>query len=134
MNLGDVMDEISTRLDTIAGLRCFAWPNPSVAPPAAVVLYPEEYIFDATYGRGLDRLSLPVVVVVGKVSERSTRDALAAYVNGSGASSVKAVLESGTYTAFDFVRVAAVDFGERTIAGTPYQGAQFTLDIAGSGS
>lgn len=134
MNLADVMDEIAERLDTITGLRCFAYPPGSISPPAAIVSYPEDYTYDATYGRGMDRLTLPVVVVVGKVSDRSARDQMGAYVDGSGASSVKQVLESGAYTAFDTVRVTGVEFDTVPIAATDYLAATFDLDIAGSGS
>lgn len=134
MNLANVMDDISNRLDTIAGLRCFAYPPDMVQPPAAVVTYPDTYTFDETYGRGMDRMSLPVVLVVGKVSDRASRDELGAYCNGTGAASVKAVLESGTYTAFHEVRVEGIEFDVVTIAGTDYMAATFTLDIAGSGS
>lgn len=134
MNLADVMQAVSDRLDTIDGLRCFAYPPGTVSPPAAVVSYPDTYTYDETYGRGMDRLKLPVVVVVGKVSDRSARNQLGAYVDGSGAASVKAVLESGTYTAFDSVRVESVEFDVVTIAGTDYMAGLFTLDIAGSGA
>lgn len=134
MDLGDVMDEISTQLDTIADLNCFAWPVGSVKPPAAIVGYPTEYNYDATYGRGMDRLNLPVVVLVGRPVDRSTRDAIALYVNGSGASSVKAVLESGTYTAFDTVRVTGVDFDIYEEGAVKYLAAIFDLDIAGQGA
>lgn len=134
MNLAAVMDQISARLDTIADLRCFAYPPDTLQPPAAVVSYPEDYTFDETYGRGSDRLSLPVVVVVGKVSDRTTRDRLGAYVNGSGASSVKAVVESGTYTGFSSPRVTNVEFDVVEIAGTNYMAALFNLDIFGPGT
>lgn len=134
MNLAAVMQAISDRLDTIGGLRCFAYPAPKVNPPAAVVSYPDEITFDETYGRGMDQMTLPVVVVVGKVSDRAARDQIAAYCNGSGASSVKQVLESGTYTAFDVVRVTGVKFDIATIAAVDYLAAVFELDITGHGS
>jgi hypothetical protein len=128
------MDEVAVRLDTIAGLRVWAWPPGSVTPPAAVVSYPETYTFDETYGRGMDRITLPVVVVVGVPTERQTRDLLGQYCDGSGAASLKAVLESGTYTAFDTIRVVDIDFDTVTIGGVEHVAALFTLDIAGSGS
>lgn len=134
MDLGNVMDAISTRLDTITGLRCFASPPATLVPPAAVVSYPDTLAFDATYGRGMDRLDLPVVVVVGRPTDRSTRDNLSLYCDGSGASSVKAVLESGTYSAFHTVRVKDIEFDVVTIAAIDYMAAIFNLDIAGSGS
>lgn len=135
MNLANVMDEVATQLDTIDGLRVFAFPPDNLNPPAAWLAYPEGYEYDATYGRGMDRITnLGVVVVVAKVSDRSARNQVGAYVDGSGASSVKAVLEAGTYTAFHTIRVTSVIFDVLTVGGTDYLGALFTLDIAGQGS
>lgn len=134
MNLADVMDEVAARLDTIDGLRCFAQPPGKITPPGAFVDYPENIAFDATYGRGSDRMTLPVALLVGKVVDRSARDQLGAYADGSGAKSIKTVLESGTYTAFDEVTVQRVDFDPVRIAGVDYMAALFTLDIIGPGS
>lgn len=134
MDLAAVMDAVSNRLSTIAGLRCFAYPPPTLTPPAAVVSYPDSYDFDETYGRGMDRMKLPVVLVVGQVSDRSARNSLGAYCNGTGSQSVKAVLESGTYSAFQVVRVEGIEFDVVAIGGIDYTAALFTLDIAGSGS
>jgi hypothetical protein len=134
MDLAAVMQAVADRIDTISGLRCFAYPPGTVTPPAAVVSYPEAYDFDATYGRGMDRMSLPVVVAVGRPTDRSTRDLLAAYCAGTGASSIKAVVESGTYSAFHTVRVESIEFDVVPLGGTDYMAAIFTLDIAGSGS
>jgi hypothetical protein len=59
------------------------------------VNFPDEYLFDSTSGRGMDRISLFVDVLVGKVSDRAARDDLAPYCDGSGIKSVKQVLETG---------------------------------------
>ncbi|MFC0628544.1 hypothetical protein [Kribbella deserti] len=134
MDVGAVMQAVADRIDTIDNLRVYAYPPDTVNPPAAVVSYPAEYEFDATYGRGMDRISdLPVVVLIGKVSDRTSRDKVAQYVNGTGTASLKAVIESGTYTAFDTVRVASVSFDIIAVAGVEYLGATFILDIAGQG-
>jgi hypothetical protein len=71
---------------------------------------------------------------VGKAHDRSTRDRVADYCDGSGAKSIKAVVESGTYTAFDSVRVARVEFDVVTIGGIDYLAALFELDIIGDGA
>lgn len=102
MNLADVMTEIGDRLDTIAGLRVYRYPPDQVAVPAAVVTYPEDYIFDATFGRGMDTMTLPVVVMVGRVSDRKSRDLIAGYCDGAGPQSIKAVLETGDRPAVTF--------------------------------
>ncbi|MGC4942139.1 hypothetical protein [Kribbella sp. DT2] len=134
MNLGDVMDEIADSVRTITGLRVYAYPPNKIAAPAAIVTYPDTYTFDETYGRGMDRISdLPVIVLVGKVSDRASRDNVAKYVNGSGSTSIKAAVEAGAHTAFDTVRVTGVSFDVIGIGAVEYLGATFTLDIAGQG-
>lgn len=134
MNIGAVMDQVANQLDTIAGLRVFAYPPGTVVPPAAVVSYPESLTFDETYGRGMDRLTLPVVIVVGRPTERTTRDNLAAYCAGSGSSSVKAVLEAGAYSAFHMLRVVDIEFDVVRFGDVDYAAALFSVDVAGQGS
>lgn len=134
MNLANVMQAVADRLAVISGLNTFGYPVATVSPPAAIVTYPESISFDGTYRRGLDRIILPLVLVVGGVSDLSTRDAIGAYCDGSGPSSVKAVLESGSYTAFDTITVTEATFDVVSIAAVDYLAALFDLDIAGHGS
>jgi hypothetical protein len=134
MDIADVMDAVADQLSTIVGLRVHASPPGAIQPPAAVVSFPERIDFDATYGRGMDVLKLPVVLAVGRPTDRVTRDAMAGYCAGSGDTSLKAVLEDGVYTAFDTVRVASVDFDVVTIGAVDYMAAVFSLEISGSGS
>ena len=111
MRLAEVMDDVAARLRSIPAFRTvFEYPAGSVTPPAAVVSYPDVYIPHRTYNRGMDTMTLPVVVVVGRVSERGARDLLSDFVDGAGASSVIAVLESGTYTAFHELTVSKIHF------------------------
>ena len=134
MDLAAVMTEIAARLAPIAGLRVFAYPPGSLQPPAAVVTYPLDITCDATYGRGSDRMTLPVVLTVGKATERAARDELGEYCNGAGPRSVKALLESGTYDTFDDVRVTKIDFDAVSIGGLELLAAVFNLDIIGPGT
>ena len=99
-----------------------------------MVSYPDEYIPHRTYNRGMDTMTLPVVVVVGRVSERGARDLLSDFVDGAGASSVIAVLESGTYTAFHELTVSKIDFDVVRIGETDYIAALFDCDIVGRGA
>lgn len=132
MNLHSVMTELGTALTGI-GLRVHV-PGQNVSVPAAIVALPDEITYDATYGRGSDRMVIPVVVLAGLVSDRTAVKALAAYADGSGAKSVKAALDGGTYTACDSVTVAQATFDTYSIAGTEYLAALFDVDITGSGS
>lgn len=134
MNLSDVMTEVAEQLDTIAGLRVFDWPVGSAVPPFAFVDYPTSYGFDKGYARGMDQLNLPVVVAVAKVGDRTAKDRLGQYVDGSGSKSVKAVLEAGTYTSFDSLRVQSVEFDVYQLGDSKYLAATFDIDVAGQGS
>lgn len=133
MDMNDIVDELATQLGEIDGLRVHKEPTSPVNPPAAVLTFPD-ITFDATYGRGMDMLNLPLVLVVARVSDRMSGKEIRGYVSGSGDTSIKAVVEAGTYTAFDTVRVASVDFDVITIGGVDYLAATFTLEIAGTGA
>jgi hypothetical protein len=135
MNLVTVMDQVGTQLDTISGLRVTDFPPDNINPPAGYVGLPEDYEFDKTYGRGMDRINnLPVIVAVSRWPDRQAFARAAEYAAGSGAKSVKAVLEAGAYSAFHTLTVTGVVFDVLTIGGTDYLGALFTLDITGQGS
>jgi hypothetical protein len=137
MNVQEVMDEIGAKLDTITGLRVFAYAPDDVPVPAAIVGLPEDIQFDQTYGRGSDEMDVPVWVLVAVNADRSSSKELAAYLNGSGSKSVKTKLDSkanNTYTKCDTVRVTRAETGPIPYAGAIYLGAEFTVHITGSGS
>lgn len=134
MNLTSIREEIAAKLDAIDGLRAFAWPNSSTPPPVGVVMLPTRLDFDATFQRGADQLDVDVVVYVGRTDQRTSYDLISDYCAGSGASSVKAALETGTYTSFDSLRVRDVEFGVVTVAGVDYLAATFGVDLIGDGA
>lgn len=132
MNVAQVMTGIKTRLDTITGLRAFAYAPDNLAPPAAIIGLPTEYRFDLTYGRGSDSAIFPVTVVVGKVSDRASQVALAEYLDGSGAKSVKAAVEAaGVGGGADSVRVTGAEIATVTVASVEYLAATFSLEVVG---
>lgn len=136
MNLADVMDQIAAQLDTIVGLRVVAYPDGAANPPCAIMAMPSQYTFDETYGRGSDQMTVPVVVLVPGEVPRAARNALAAYCQGAGAKSVKAVLEAdgAGYTAFDSARVTGIEFDAYQIGAVTYPAAIFSIDIIGKGA
>lgn len=127
------MKAIAAQVDTIAGLRVFDHPVDTINPPTALVALPR-INFDGAYGRGMDRWELPLMLMTGKVVDRAARDAMGPYVSGSGAKSIKQVVEAGTYTAFHTVRVTGCEFDVVTFGAVDYLAATFTLDIAGAGA
>jgi hypothetical protein len=135
MIIRNVINELATRLDTITGLQVYAYPVDTVqTSPVAVFGYPERKEYDQTYGRGMDKMSLDLFVMVMKPYDRSAMNNLIGYADGSGANSVKAVLESGTYTAFDVIQVVDVEFDVIRIGSIDFATAEFTIMIAGQGA
>lgn len=134
MNLADVMDEVATAVGTIPTLRVFPYWTDRLTPPAAVVTWPDTYDYDETLARGADRVVISLLVTVGRVEQRSARDQLAQYADGSGAASVKAAVEAHTPTAYSSARVQSVEFGTVSVAAILYLSATFNIEIIGPGS
>lgn len=126
-NMNTVMDAMGVALDTITGLRVFDFPPKSAQPPFAFVDMPESIDYDLAMARGFDSARFTVVVAVADVVDRAARDSIGAYAAGSGASSVKAVLEAADIG--DTLRVESVDFRPVTIASGTYAGAIFTVHV-----
>jgi len=121
------MDEMADALGTISGLRVFAYFPDRITPPVAVVDFPAELNYDATMGRGADRITLPVTVLVSRVDSRSARDRLLAWP-----ALVKAAIEAHAPVAYDSCRVTGVEFNHSfPVATVEYAAATFSIDIIG---
>ena len=83
---------LATRLATISGLRTSATLPDQPQPPQAVV-YPDRVAYDTAFGRGSDEYTFIVLVIVGRIAERSAQTSLDAYCNPSGGTSIKAAIE-----------------------------------------
>lgn len=126
------MDAIGVRLATIPGLRVYDYASDGASPPAAIVGLPEVIEYDTVMGRGADRVVIPVLVLVGKVSERAARDRIAPYVSGAGAQSIKAAVESGNSDlagSAHTVRVTTARIDFITISAIEYLGASFDVEV-----
>lgn len=129
LDLGSVMDAIGVRLGTIAGLRVADYPSDAANPPQAIVSLPETVEYDTVMGRGADRVVIQVTVLVGKVSDRAARDALARYVSGEGASSVKTAVDGDLGGAVHSARVTGATINIVTIQAIDYLGASFDVEV-----
>ena len=131
LDLNATMDALGTRLKTISGLRVHDYPPESVAVPAAVVGYPDAVEYDQTYAGGADMAVFPIHIVVGKVSDRASRDAIGAYVGRSGPSAVKTVLESDPTLggAVKTLRAQQAVFTTMTVGGVEYLAASFDVEV-----
>lgn len=124
INLNTATDALGVALAGVTGLRVYDYEASSGAVPAGMVLLPETLTYDNTKGRGTDHAVFPVLIIVGKVSDRAARDKLAAYCDGTGGPtvSVKAALD-----ALAAVRVESVTFTTVTWGGVPYLAAEFSV-------
>lgn len=131
LDLGSVMDGLGVRLETISGLRVFDYTPDSASPPFAVVSLPDEVAYDFTKAGGLDQATVPVHVLVSRVTDRGARDRLVPYVSSTGASSVKAAIEGDVSLggASDTVRVETARISVMSVGGVEWLAATFNVDV-----
>jgi hypothetical protein len=133
VNIADVMDELGTALDEIEGLTVFPyWADQLPVVPAATIAWPD-IDYNQTFGRGTDSFTIPIFILVGTYDAKSSRNALAAYLDGGGDHSVIAAIDAGVYTSCDVVNVASARVDSFTSAGIEYLGAEFRVEIVGDG-
>jgi len=134
MRLDEVMDEVASVVKQITGLNVFAYPPGSLVAPAGYVSYPQSVDFDETYQRGEDQFTdLPIVLVVGKPTDKTSRDRIGPWASGDGPQSLKRAMEAHTWTTCDDVTVTQAEFDLETISGVPYLAAMFKATVVGPG-
>lgn len=85
--------KLAENIGTIAGLRTSAEMPDNPNPPIAIVR-PAGIQYDQSFARGLTRYQFVVVVIVGRVAEKTAQRSLDAYCSSTGASSIKLAVES----------------------------------------
>lgn len=127
-----VRDGLATNLKLINGLRVHDHIPDGLAPPAAVI-EPLEVTYDEAMARGLDYYRAFILVVVGRMSERSASDSLDAYIAGSGSQSIKAAVESDPTLggACSTLRVTEALPREVIVSGVDMLAYRFEVDIYG---
>ena len=128
--LSQVRDGLKTRLATISGLRAHdTWPD-TVNPPAALVR-PTSGGFGESYGNGT-RFDFEIVLVLQLGTLRQAQDALDAYLDSSGSSSIVAAIE-GDRTLDGYADTLAVtgwrDYGGLEIGTVTYLGCKFDCQV-----
>lgn len=133
MVIGDVRTALKNALDTISGLRCYDVFPDSLSPPAAIVGMPTQIIFDTTLMRSNDTAVFPIRILVGKATDASAQRRLDVYLQGSGSSSVKEVLETASPGSdYNVLRVlSAQGMGVYDYNGVGYLGVEFTVEVVG---
>lgn len=130
IDIGAVMDAIGTALTAVPNLRVRDYPSESANPPEAIVSLPTQLEYDVVMGRGADRAVIPVMILVGKVSDRTARDLMARYISGTGSYSIKTALDGTLSGAAQTVRVTvAMPPDVVTIGAVEYLGASLEVEV-----
>jgi hypothetical protein len=124
-----IMDALAGAVPTAITRQAYGHPVGSVVPPAAVVGYPTTFEYDATYGRGADRVVFPVWFVCGMVDDEAARTAVSAVV--SGTDEIKAAIETDAtlLTTVHTARVTDATFESVTIGAVPMIAVRFDVEV-----
>jgi hypothetical protein len=120
---------IATRLATITGLRNAATVPDNPNPPIAVVL-PNSIDYHTAFAKGMQTYSFTVILIVGRVDERTAQNKLDGFVSSTGASSVKLAIEGDKTlggAAFDVIVTEMRNYGQLSIGEVVYLSAEFTV-------
>lgn len=132
MNPTTVRDNLKTQLALITGLRTYDTIPDSINVPAAIVGM-LDIEFDVSSARGFDRATLDIILITGRMSERSAQNALDTYLAGSGSSSIKAQVEANKTLsgAVQTLRVTTASSGALQVSGIDYLAYRFRVELIG---
>jgi len=131
-NLTNIRNEIKNNLANITSLSVFGFVPDSIEPPTAVVGVMDSIDYDASMQRGADRYEIPVYVYVGRVDAQDSQETLDGFLASTGASSIKAQIESDTTlnSQAQSVRVtSAGNYGVYNINNIDYLGVEFIVEV-----
>jgi hypothetical protein len=131
-NISELRAGLATNLATISGLRTAATVPDSINPPIAVVM-PSSINYDTAFARtGGDEYEFLVMVIVGRVDERTAQNRLDAYCSGTGEGTVKAALESDKTLAgkaFSLRVTNLRNYNQLTVGDITYLAAEFVVQV-----
>ena len=128
-SVSELRTGIANNLATITGLRTSAFMPDNPNPPIAVVM-PSSISYDDVFKRGMQTYIFNVLVIVGRVDERTAQSNLDAFVSGTGSSSVKRAIEVDKTLggkAFDTRVTEMRNYGQLSIQDILYLTGEFTV-------
>lgn len=132
MNPELVREDLAARLGTIPNLNVSPFPPGSISPDAAV-FQPQDIDYHRVYENGATAMTLALVLYAGLLHDQSAHQRLDQYAADTGDRSIREVLETGTYTAFDDVTVKRGEWDAHRVGGVDYLAIVFELAIFGPG-
>lgn len=136
MNPSTVRDRLKTALQTITGLRVMDYVPDSANIPtnnAFAVVGQLSLNYDYTLSRGFDFATCNIIVMVGRMSERSGQERLDGLLASSGSTSIKAAVEADKTLsgAVQTLRVVSASPGTITSANIDYLSYQYSVELIG---
>ncbi len=136
MNPSTVRDNLKTALQTITGLRVMDYVPDSANIPtnnAFAVVGQLSLNYDYTLNRGFDFATCNIIVMVGRMSERSGQERLDGLLASSGSTSIKAAVEADKTLsgAVQTLRVVSASPGTITSANIDYLSYQYSVELIG---
>ena len=128
-SVSELRTGIATNLATITGLRTSAFMPDNPNPPIAVVM-PSSISYDDVFKRGMQTYIFNVLVIVGRVDERTAQSNLDGFVSSTGSSSVKRAIEVDKTLggkAFDTRVTEMRNYGQLSIQDILYLTGEFTV-------
>ena len=131
-SLTSIRSGLGTRLETISSLLVYDYVPDSIEPPCAIVGTLSSLEYDNTFSRGSDTYTIQIQLYVSRVDAQDSQETLDGYLASSGASSVKAKVESDVTLGgvAQSTRVVEADnYGVYTINNIDYLGVEFTVEV-----
>ena len=128
-NISALRSGIKTNLSTITGLRVSDTIPDQINPPQAILSL-STVSFDKAMHRGLTLYTFTLTVLVARQSERSGQAKLDAYVQSTGAASIKLAVESDRTlggAAYDCTCPQVTSYGVTTIGDINYISGEFEI-------
>ena len=131
--LTSIRDGLKANLETISGLTAYEYVPDWIEPPIALVAPINSLNYDSTMARGADTYEIPVIVYISRVDAQLSQDTVDGYLASTGATSVKAAIESDPTlggAAMSVRVISATDYGEYEVTqGTSFLGVTFNVEV-----
>lgn len=131
-SLTNIRNELKNNLSNISTLSVYGYVPDMIEPPTAIIGVMDAIDYDASMQRGADKYEIPIYLYVSRVDAQDSQETLDGYLASSGASSVKAQVESDQTLNGEAQSVRVVearDYGVYTVNNIDYLGVEFLIEV-----
>jgi len=131
-SLTNIRNELKNNLSNISTLSVYGYVPDFIEPPTAIIGVMDAIDYDASMQRGADKYEIPIYLYVSRVDAQDSQETLDGYLASTGATSVKAQVESDSSLngeAQSVRVVSASNYGVYTINNIDYLGVEFIVEV-----